>query len=66
MKKLGERLIEAGIITRAQLDQALVRQRDLDKKPKPIGEILIEMGLIDIETLLSFLEEQLKERLTNN
>jgi len=42
-KQLGELLFDRGIITQAQLDQALGVQRD---KGGLIGEILVELGFV--------------------
>lgn len=41
--RLGELLVQRGIISRQQLAQALVQQRS---RPGFIGEILIDMGAI--------------------
>lgn len=88
-KKLGEILLDKGIISRSQLDVALKRQiREKDKylgqilmemgvpqekinhfllysnKRKPIGQILIDLGVITAEELEKVLEKQkqLKEK----
>lgn len=57
MKKIGEILLENGIIKPQDLERALVRQRDIPGKK--IGEIMVEMGLITFDNLLRFLEIQL-------
>ncbi|MHB8829538.1 MAG: GspE/PulE family protein [Syntrophales bacterium] len=51
--KVGDILIEAGLVTREQVDTALSRQSD-DKKKK-IGALLIEEGLITENQLLAAL-----------
>ena len=55
--RLGDRLVGAGHITEEQLAGALEHQRTLDE-PRRIGELLIERGLIDRETMRSFVQEQ--------
>jgi len=84
-KKLGEILLDKGIISRSQLDVALKKQiREKDKylgqilmemgvpqekinqfllysnKRKPIGQILIDLGVITAEELEKVLEKQKK------
>ncbi len=54
--RLGEILVEEGLITRQQLQDALLLQKD---KRKPLGEVLIELGYIDEETILNALSKQL-------
>jgi len=51
-KKLGEFLIEVGIISKEQLEHALDVQK---KKGGKLGEILISLGYITEEVLLAFL-----------
>jgi len=55
-KRLGELLIEKGLITRKQLDRVLEIQRETGKR---LGEILIEEGLIDERQIVEILETQL-------
>lgn len=54
-KRIGEILIEKGLITRNQLDQALVRQRT---SKEFLGVILVQMGAIQSEVLQATLSEQ--------
>lgn len=54
-KRLGEMLLEAGIIDERQLDQALKVQRETGEK---LGQILIRLGYITANTLLEFLGRQ--------
>ena len=56
-KSLGELLIEAGLITADQLNDALVSQRASGKK---LGETLIELGLVTERKILEVLEFQLQ------
>ncbi|MGB9667241.1 MAG: GspE/PulE family protein, partial [Candidatus Cryosericum sp.] len=55
-KKTGELLIESGIITRAQLDDALEEQKRTGNK---LGQILVERGLVSPSVLGRVLEDQL-------
>ncbi|MCG0274960.1 MAG: Flp pilus assembly complex ATPase component TadA [Thermosediminibacteraceae bacterium] len=56
IKKFGEILLEQNIISKSQLERAL----DLQKKTgKLIGEILVDMGLIDENMVMEILEFQL-------
>ena len=54
-KKLGEILIEDGLLTRAQLEEALVHQRE---EGGLIGQVLIDMNLVDEAHLVSALGKQ--------
>ncbi|OED35671.1 hypothetical protein AB834_04505 [PVC group bacterium (ex Bugula neritina AB1)] len=53
--KLGELLIEKGLVSDFQLEKALDQQR---LKYRPLGDILVSMGVISEETLATFLSEQ--------
>jgi len=59
-KRVGEILIEKGLITEDQLEQALHESRrdDVDKRT---GDVLIENGDIDQNVLVSVIQEQIKE-----
>jgi len=61
---LGERLVNAGSITPAQLKQALAEQK---KSPEAgrIGAILLERGFIDREGLESVVREQIQDAAFN-
>jgi type IV pilus assembly protein PilB len=54
--KLGQLLLEAGLISEAQLQEVLAEQQ---KSRKRIGKILLKRGLITEARLLSLIEEQL-------
>ena len=56
--RIGEILIEAGLVTRQQIDEALQKQ-SLGKR-KQIGRILIERGLINENQLLIALAEKFR------
>ena len=64
MRVLGEHFIEQGILNQAKVDMALARQRDLAARSerKRLGEILLEMGLVTPQQLLSALDHQQQER----
>lgn len=56
--KIGEELVQEGLITKDQLDKALELQK---KKPgMKIGEVLLELGYIDVEKFMIVLEKQMK------
>ncbi len=53
--RIGELLVKNGIITEAQLKEALVLQREQEKR---LGEILIELGHLSSKDLVWILSEQ--------
>lgn len=55
--RLGDLLVNEGIITDAQVDIALKKQRELGKK---LGGTLVELGFIGEVELLKFLAQQLR------
>jgi type IV pilus assembly protein PilB len=52
---LGERLVDAGLIERAQLETALSRQAENKQR---LGETLLELGFVTEDELLPFIELQ--------
>ena len=56
MKPIGEILIEEGLITRDQLNEALEQQKKANKKR--LGEILIHLGVINEDDLVVALSMQ--------
>lgn len=54
--RLGELLLEFGLISSKQLQDALKRQSQVGGQ---LGSILIEMGMISVDDLLDFLSRQL-------
>lgn len=52
---MGELLVTGGLISQAQLDEALKRQSQVDEH---IGSILLELGYLTMEQLLDFLSSQ--------
>jgi hypothetical protein len=61
MKKIGELLLENKIINSEQLERAISIQKS-DGEQHKIGEILIDLGYIDIEVLLKYLDMQIKTK----
>ena len=55
---IGELLVDAGLISREQLDNALDAQK-IDSVKKQIGDILVELGYITENQLHEVLEFQL-------
>jgi hypothetical protein len=53
--KLGEMLVEHGVVSQAQLDEALTVQQ---KDGGLIGVILVNLGHLDEPTLLKYLSMQ--------
>jgi DNA-binding response OmpR family regulator len=58
-KKLGERLVEAGLISGAAVEQALEQQGLTGHR---LGDCLVEMGFLPEATLLRFLASEFKTR----
>lgn len=56
-KRLGEILMEAGVLDQEQLQQGLAEQR-LRGRKELLGEVLLSLDLIKEETLLSALRKQ--------
>lgn len=57
--KIGEELVQEKLITQEQLTKALEVQK---KKPTmKIGEILLELGYIDVEKFMIVLDKQMRE-----
>ncbi len=54
--RLGDLLVESGLITEEQLDIALKEQKKLGRK---LGNTLIELGMIDEDSILNLLSSQL-------
>lgn len=58
-KKLGERLIEAGLATPEQIEHALQQQKITGRK---LGDCLVEIGLVQEQALLRFLASEFNTR----
>jgi hypothetical protein len=60
-KTIGEILVDQGLISPAQLEEALSKQRHIKKTwelTKTLGQLLIEMGYINSRNLLTALSNQ--------
>lgn len=55
-KRLGDLLIEVGLITQEQLDKALSAQQRMGKR---LGKVLVELGYISEQSMIEVLEFQL-------
>src|SRR5215469_11409032 len=55
-KRIGELLVEAGVLSQQQLEQALFAQR---KDGRKLGQLLIELGLVTEVQLTQTLSRQL-------
>lgn len=55
-KRLGDLLVDEGMITEAQVNQALARQRETGRK---FGDVLIQLGFLTEKSMLDFLSQQL-------
>src|SRR5687767_386623 len=58
-KKLGERLVESGLVTAEAVAQGLVRQKQTGHR---LGDCLVEIGLLPESALLRFLSAELRSR----
>ncbi len=58
-KRLGERLIEAGLVSAEAVEQALQQQKITGHK---LGDCLVELGLVQETALLRFLASEFKTR----
>lgn len=58
-ERFGDLLVQRGLISQDQLEAALRRQRELGGKT-PIGQLLMEMGLITAETIPQILCRQIE------
>ncbi|MEZ8825670.1 GspE/PulE family protein [Vibrio amylolyticus] len=55
-KRLGDLLVEEGIVTESQIEQALAAQKSTGRK---MGAMLIELGFLSEHQMLTFLSQQL-------
>ena len=58
-RKIGDVLVERGLVTRAVLDEALAGRREAGGKR--IGDVLIESGHLEYDALAGAIQEQIKE-----
>src|SRR5437773_3521466 len=61
-KRLGEVLIEAGLVTQTQVDLALREQK---KRGGLIGQILVNLGFVSAETVSDFLAREAEAKAVN-
>lgn len=54
--RLGEALLQAGLINKEQLEHALLQQKRTNER---LGKILIKLGYVSEENILKFLSDQL-------
>ena len=57
---LGQRLIESGMVSEEQIDEALDLQKTT-RKGQRLGNILVELGYLSRESLEVFVEEQIRD-----
>jgi two-component system chemotaxis sensor kinase CheA len=62
--RMGEQLIDRGLITEVELDEVLLRQREGD--PRHVGEILVEKESIKPSDVVDVLKTQAEERPQTN
>lgn len=55
-KSLGEAMVELGLITPEKLKQA---KQEAERTREPLRRVLIRLGLVDEEAIVSFMEEQM-------
>jgi MSHA biogenesis protein MshE len=60
--RIGDLLVQSGIITQVQLEQALASQKETGRK---LGKTLVELGFVREPELLEFLSRQLQIPLLN-
>src|SRR5437016_4352967 len=58
-KRLGELLIEAGVLQQATLEEAL-RGQESEHPRRAIGQILVAMNVVDSETIYRTVEQQIE------
>ena len=60
INRLGEHLIEQGLITRTQLNQVIARQADLKVRGQnfQVGELLVLSGMLSRDQLQQAINEQ--------
>ena len=61
--RIGEYLLDQGLLTPSQLEHALQRQKELASagQRRLLGQTLVEMGVVDIETLDRAINRQILE-----
>jgi len=59
-KRIGDLLLESGLVTEAQLEKCLKIHAEYGKKGR-LGEILVQEGVLTLESLAEILQNQAKE-----
>jgi hypothetical protein len=62
MSKIGDFLVSIGVMTKDQAETVLIRQRQGDTRI--FGEIAIEMGFINDESIKRYIDHKESDRLT--
>lgn len=64
MRRLGEYLVEDGVLRRAQVESVVVRQRLLASqgRAKRFGQILLDIGLVTVDQLERAVQRQEHDR----
>jgi signal transduction histidine kinase len=59
--RIGDYLIERGALTQENLDRALAHSRELAQQGRPrlVGQVLLDLGMVDRETLDQVITEQI-------
>lgn len=60
--RLGDRLVNAGLLSQDQLDQVLEEQRTASERTK-LGALLVEQGLVTRDVIRVFVQEQILDAL---
>jgi MSHA biogenesis protein MshE len=55
--RIGELLVQNGVITEQQLEAALAKQKEAGQR---LGKVLVDLGFVEEDQLLSFLSQQLQ------
>jgi len=58
-KRLGDLLIEGGVIDHSQLDEALLKQ-ETEHPRRSLGQVLVAMGAVDADTVYRTVEQQIE------
>src|SRR5258705_120996 len=58
-KRLGDLLIEGGVIDNSQLDEALLKQ-ETEHPRRSLGQVLVAMGAVDADTVYRTVEQQIE------
>ncbi|MFH0792863.1 MAG: DUF4388 domain-containing protein [bacterium] len=62
-RKLGQMLVQRNVLKRSNLEDALQQQKTSDQERTPLGQILIEKGLLSADGLRQVIRLQLEEEI---